>query len=66
MTGSAVDGDTGSDVDAIIAGYLADPGGYVRKVLRAQQVIRGLGPDRFAAIVLAGIADLKVSDDALL
>lgn len=64
--GDAVHVSDGTDVDAIIAGYLADPDSYVRKVLRAQEVIRGLSADRFAATVLSGLSDLKVSDDALL
>ena len=64
--GDAVVASDGSDVDAIIARFLADPASYVRLVEQAQTLIRGFGPDRFAATVMAGLQDLKENSDALL
>lgn len=64
--GDAVHASDGTDLDAIIAGYIADAPSYVRFVERAQDTIRGFGPDRFAATVMAGLNQIRTSNDALL
>lgn len=64
--GDAVHRSDGSNVDEIVAGYVADPSAYVRFVERAQETIQGFGPDRFAATVLSGLQDIRMHDDALL
>ncbi|WMT92616.1 glycosyltransferase [Pelagibacterium sp. H642] len=62
----AVHPSDGTDLDRIIAGYVADPPAYQQFVEQAQKIIRRFGPDRFAETVLAGIDGIRRGDDALL
>lgn len=65
--GKAVHPSDGSDLDHIIAGYIADPPAYRRFVGRAQEIIRkAFGPDNFVGTVLAGLRDIRAGSDALL
>ncbi|TNC49629.1 glycosyltransferase family 4 protein [Rubellimicrobium rubrum] len=64
--GNAVVASDGSDVDGIIAGFLADPPSYARFITHAQTLVQGFGSDRFAATVMAGLQDLRNNADALL
>ena len=64
--GDAVHASDGSDVDDIVAAYAADPAAYARFVERAQGIIQGFGPDRFAATALAGLHQIRTDNDAVL
>lgn len=52
----AVVASSGEDVDAIVAGFVADPEGYVAFVRAAQAVLARFAPEAFAARVLPAIA----------
>jgi hypothetical protein len=64
--GGAVVASDGTDVDEIIAAFLADPPAYGRFVRQAQARVEGFGSDCFASSVLAGLQDLRENTDALL
>ncbi|MCW3782493.1 glycosyltransferase [Defluviimonas salinarum] len=52
--GEAVVASDGEDVDAIIAGFVANPNSYVRFVRRAQHIVAGFSSESFIRKVLAG------------
>ncbi|WP_424930486.1 hypothetical protein [Amaricoccus tamworthensis] len=57
--GDAVVSSDGSDVDEIVAAYVADPEGYVRFVEEAQRALERFRPERFVSDVLRGIERLE-------
>lgn len=64
--GGAVLPSDGSDLDGIIAGYIANPSAYRQFIERAQEIIERFGPENFVDTVLPGVQDIRGGDDALL
>ena len=64
--GPAVIASDGSDVDAVIAAFIAEPENYVRFVKNAQRHISGFGSARFVQDVIGGVKSTKGEYHALL
>lgn len=64
--GDAVVASGGTDVDAIVARYVADPPAYQAFVRHAQATLERFRPAAFEAQVLARLDDLEALDHALL
>jgi len=63
--GHAVVASDGSDIDAIVAGFVRQPGRYVDFVRNAQNTLARFGPDTFLAQALARIEAAEASSHAL-